>query len=204
MNKYVDSFGFYSDKPTQNGHYTGNPAIYTAYAKKLGLPIDYEQVMCGLDLTKRSLNGKPFYIRHPNKPNTSPISREEILGRFYLGHNTVLNGWSFSPYTIPMLNPLKLIKQVLEAYNKHRNYFWENNLDQLYRFSFSVPLTDRYFILKWSGDFKGYNPIHQIYRLISYFDSLLPIENGIRWLKYGKSKAAMLKEFPEDHPFRGK
>ena len=200
MNVYIDSYGLYHDKPVDQG-VSGNPYIYTAYAAKLGLPIDLDKVLFAGELTKRNINGITFYIRHPNKPNTSPISREEILGRFYLQVPTTLNNWSFSPYPIPSFDAITLIKQLLEAKGEHRNYFWKNNLSQIYRFAFSVPITDRYSILKWSGKYEKFNVIHNFYRAVSFFDSLLPTENGIRWLKYGKSKEAMLKEFPSNHPF---
>lgn len=89
---------------------------------------------------------------------------------------------------------------------KHRNYFWQNNLDQLYRFAFSVPLQDRYFILKKWGKFQWFNPAHVFYKAAAILDSKLGQPSGIRYLKYGgeKNKAAMVKEFPEDHPIRKK
>lgn len=94
---------------------------------------------------------------------------------------------------------------------KHRNYFWQNNLDQLYRFAFSVPLQDRHFMLKTWGIFDWRKPSHLCYALIAKIDSLFG-KSGIKFLKYGKpliestdakSKGLLLemsKEFPEDHP----
>jgi hypothetical protein len=83
---------------------------------------------------------------------------------------------------------------------KHRNYFWQNNLDQLYRFAFSVPLTDRHFLLSQWGRFTWYNPMHLLYWTIAKIDSKLGKSNGIRWLKYGKGVEEMTSEFPADHP----
>lgn len=215
-NRYTDYFGLYHDKPTQNGNVSGNPMIYTAFAKKLELDLDMPQIQLGHALTERKVDGRCYYIRHPYKPNSSPASREEILGRYYLGLTMNLDGWNFSPFSIPKFNPIKLVQQLWELRPnvdllnpirpyiwKHRNYFWENNLNQLYRFAFSIPLVDRYSILNWSSTFKFYKPTHLLYLAISKIDSLLPSESGIRWLKYGKSLAAMRKEFPqEDHPLR--
>jgi hypothetical protein len=201
---FTDRFSLYHDRPTQNGiGSSGNPAIYTAYAKKLGLPIDYFKVAEAFSLIQVERNGIRCLIRHPDRPNTSPISREEIMGWAYLRFLTPshLNGWNFSPYPIPKFCLKTLIKQVLEAKGQHRNYFWKNNLGQLYRFTFSVPLTDRAFIIEHSN-MKINFVSKTFYKLVAKVDSMLNKENGIRWLKYGKSLSGMQKEFMEGHPFR--
>ena len=107
------------------------------------------------------------------------------LGFLQKYHLEKLNSnWNFSPYPLPRFSAVQLIKQlwelrpsvehvgydhfsllarfkivdhtnVYQLNRKHRNYFWQNNLDQLYRFAFSVPLQDRYFILKCWDKFSG-------------------------------------------------
>ena len=136
-------------------------------------------------------------IRSPSKENP-PISRDEILGMAHFGflkpHH--LYGWNFSPYEIPKFSLVKLIKQLMELRGKNRNYFWQNNLDQIYRFAFSVPLSDRHFILKKWGKFNLF------YWAVAKIDSLLPVKNGIGWLKYDKDIEKMREEFPLDHPLQ--
>lgn len=83
----------------------------------------------------------------------------------------------------------------------HRNYFWQHNLDQLYRFAFSVPVQDRHFILKTWGKFQWFNPAHVFYAVIGKLSSFYK-PNGIDWLKYGVAEKEMVKEFSEDHPIR--
>lgn len=173
-----------------------------------------------------------FVKRSPEKFNIPMSRDEVLgataLGLLKPGH---LNDWNFSPFPLPRFSPTKLVKQLWElrprllakkyitlfeffggnyiklplginiAY-KHRNYFWQNNLDQLYRFAFSVPVQDRYFILKKWGKFRFYKPSHLFYAAVAKVDSLMPKKSGIKFLKYGgeKNKAAMVKDFPDDHP----
>jgi hypothetical protein len=124
-----------------------------------------------------------------------------------------LNGWSFSPEPIPRFNIIKLVYQLWQLrptlskqtqkdaiffnkfYIRHRNYYWENKLDQVYRFAYSVPLTDRNFIQE-----KWYQ-FNLLYWVIAKIDSLIGKDNGIRWLKYDSSVEGMLKEFIPEHPF---
>lgn len=207
MNNYIDKYGRYHDKPVTDLKpiSSNNGWIYTAYAEKLGLPINYltlEECFNHCKVSNKDLDNKLALVRTPGK-NEPPISRDEILGMASLGFLKPrhLNGWNFSPYAIPRFNPIKLIAQLWDlrpSLNRHRNYFWQNNLDQLYRFAFSVPLSDRHFILKKWGKF---NPI---YWLIAKIDSKLKGDNGIPWLKYGGDdrKTIMKEEFSEDHPFR--
>lgn len=224
-NTYWDSYGRLHNKPCNNSMPSSNNGwIYTAYADKL-MTIDLDRnglTECFNKCLKNyygyagGRDDRSFLIRSPGK-DLPPISRDEILGMVALGllKPTHLNGWNFSPYPIPNFSLLKLIKQLWqirpsyepviqydnsvknELVYKHRNYFWQNNLDQLYRFAFSVPLTDRNFVLqKWSKR-------SPIYWAIAKVDSMIGKPSAIRYLKYGKSLAAMQAEFPADHPLRG-
>lgn len=215
MNNYKDSWGRFHHKPVteQNPVPSNNSFIYSAFAAKVGIAVIGEPLFqCYQQCLK---NGKLVY-RSPGK-ELPPMSRDEILGVSYLQllKPTHLNGWNFSPFPIPKFSAVKLAKQLLQywgeisidqstgfALNKnsfpHRNYFWQNNLDQLYRFAFSVPLTDRHFILSNWGKYNAF------YHLIALIDSRWGKTSGIRWLKYGvtgkSTLADMVKEFPADHP----
>jgi hypothetical protein len=218
MNNYIDKYGRYHDKPVNA---SGDPSsnngfIYSAYAAKLGLTLSKGLIHQCFDYC---LNfAKKFYFRSPGKA-LPPISRDEVLGAAALGFlfPRHLNGWNFSPFPLPKFNLFTLVKQLWQlrptwemqyidgkfktvSAFKHRNYFWQNNLDQLYRFAFSVPLTDRHFLLSQWGRFTWYNPMHLLYWTIAKIDSKLGKSNGIRWLKYGKGVEEMTSEFPADHP----
>jgi hypothetical protein len=207
MNNYIDSFGRYHDKPVTDGNPnpSNNGWIYTAYAEKLELPIDYLGLgLCFKQCKKVDESGRTYLIRSPNK-ELPPISRDEILGMAALGFLKPrhLNGWNFSPFAIPKFSLIKTIKQFLELRNKHRNYLWQNNMSHTYRFAFSMPLQDRAFLLECWKETKSLR--YFFYKGIAFLDAKFgKPKNGIPWLKYGgeERKALMKPEFPEDHPLR--
>lgn len=220
-NVYTDKWQRLHHKPTDGVNPSSNNGfIYTAYFYKINnihpsLQSTPELIEAGEQCAK-------YRARHP-RPHISeqvPISRDEILGLEYLGFNVDMDGWNFSPYPLPKFSLLQFIKQaqsliIVQPYYKrvlgvdiklyhfelaHRNFFWKNNLSQIYHLAFSVPLQDRYSILKWSGLFKWYLPSHLLYASISMVDRLGK-PSGIRYLKYGgeKNMRAMITEFPADH-----
>lgn len=201
MNNYFDRWGRLHDKPVteSNPVPSNNGWIYTAYAAKAGIQLDH--VKLSLCMSECRVPGNPPHlIRSPGK-TLPPMSRDEILGFSALGllQPEDLQGWNFSPYAIPAFNPIKLIKQLWDlrpSLKRHRNYFWQNNLDQLYRFAFSVPLADRHFILK------QWDRFNLLYWIIHKLDSISKSDNGIGWLKNGTGVENMKKEFPQDHPLQ--
>lgn len=209
MNNYVDKWGRYHDKPVTDIKPvpSNNGWIYTAYAEKGGIKVDYFN-LGGCFLNCKVANGELpngiSLIRSPDKA-TPPISRDEILGMASLGFLKPrhLNGWNFSPYAIPKFNLFKTISQFLEIKGKHRNYLWKNNMSHTYRFAFSMPIQDRAFLLECWGETKSIR--YFFYKGIALLDAKFgKPDNGIPWLKYGgdKRKEIMKTEFPEDHPLR--
>jgi hypothetical protein len=191
---YIDVQGRMHDRPVVDGKYSSNNGfIYSAIATKLGgfIPLDYEYARKCAELMLRNLD-----------KTDPPISRDEILGLVALGAMTKkeLPTWSFSPYPLPRFNPILLIKQLWQCKDQHRNYFWQNNLSQVYHVAFSVPLQDRHFI---NTLFKRFNPV---YWVIAKVDSwLTPKSNSghlIRFLKYGIMPDIKVFEeyFGEQHP----
>lgn len=205
MNNYSDAFSRIHHKPvtTANPFPSGNGWLYTAYAARVGVPVNQLALEVAFDLCSQKVDGRTVLIRNPGQVN-SPFSRDEVLGAVDLGllKPEHLDGWSFSPFPPQEFKPLRLAQQLVQLYEhrEDRNYFWQNSLEQVYRLAFSVPVVDRYFILQKWGTFQFYNPLHLAYAAIAKVDSLTGTSSGIRFLKYGKSKEAMVKEFPEDHP----
>lgn len=213
MNNYQDKYGRFHHKPVTEKDLvpSNNGWIYTAYAEKVGIKLNYFQLQECFKGCLIQLSGRFEILRSPGK-SLPPISRDEILGLVHLGllKPGHLNGWNYSPFPLPKFSLFKLIPQLVQLYkNRHdRNYFWKNNLDQIYRFAFSVPLVDRHYINQRWGEFCP------VYWLIAKIDSKFGKESGIRYLKYATDKSeplgpkdlefakAMVEEFPVDHPIR--
>lgn len=206
MSNYFDRWGRLHDKPCINEQPSSNNGwIYSAYYQKAGgklnLTLLYE---CFKDCVRQGATGQLYTIRSPDKLEP-PQSRDEILGTAAIGllQPRHLDDWSFSPYPIPKFSIVKLVQQAYELNGKHRNYFWQNKLDQIYRFAFSVPLQDRAFLLECWGETKSIR--YFFYKGIAWLDAKIgTAKNGIPWLKYGgdERKKIMQKEFPDDHPLR--
>lgn len=203
MNNYFDKWGRLHHKPCTDGYPAGNNGwIYSAYFHKAGGKLDFYKLRICFEGCVRN---EAFYRHPPSVSSKVPMSRDEVLGAAALGllKSAHLNGWNFSPYPIPAFNLKTLIKQVLELRGQHRNYFWQNSLDQIYRFAFSAPIQDRAFLLECWGETRSLR--YFFYKAVAFFDSKIgKPKNGIPWLKYGgeKSKEIMKTEFPEDHPLR--
>ena len=207
MSTYFDSWGRVHDKICKEGKPSSNNGwIYTAYLQKSEHELEYDKLeRCFRECKQIDPTSGLFYLTRSPHKFEPPISRDEILGMAALGllKPRHLNGWNFSPYVVPKFNIVRLIFQVIEARNKHRNYFWNNKLDQLYRFAFSVPIQDRAFLLESFGETKSF--MYLFYKSIAFIDSKFSNpKNGIHWLKYGgeERKKIMQQEFPEDHPLR--
>lgn len=207
MNNYFDKWGRVHDKPCIEGEPKSNNGwIYTAYLAKTGYQVDLMTLStCFRQCRQIDPNsGRLYLVRSPFKEDP-PMSRDEILGMAHLGflRKEHIPGWNFSPYAIPKFSIFKLVSQLLELRGKHRNYFWQNKLDQIYRFAFSVPFQDRAFILECWGETRTLR--YFFYKAVAYLDSKIgKPHNGIPWLKYGGDdrRQIMQSEFPEDHPLR--
>ena len=203
MNNYFDKWGRLHHKLCVNEEPAGNNGwIYSAYLHKAGGKLDFDKLhVCFGECFRDGA----FHRHPPSITSKTPNSRDEILGAASLGLllPAHLNGWNFSPYPIPSFSLKTLIKQIKELKGQHRNYFWKNNLNQIFRFAFSVPLQDRAFLLECWGETKSFR--YFFYKGIAMLDAkFAKPKNGIHWLKYGGEarKRIMQAEFPEDHPLR--
>lgn len=201
---YTCKNGLYHDKPCVDGNPSSNDGlIFTAYAKKLGLPVN----MALIESFWSSLNkGKYFPIeRLPGKKTPYP-SRDFFLGAKYLdlinSSNMEFASWNFSPVELPGFNLLKTIASFVLAIGEHRNFLWQKELIYSYEFMFSVPLVDRSFHYIGSKSC----PFH--YWAISWIDKNIlrgssPSGKLIRWLKYDidPGEESFIYMFGNNHPF---
>lgn len=198
---YHDKWGRIHNKRTDGINYSSNNGwLFTAIAKKVDYPLNLDLgagVFCAYNR-----------VRHPIPVSNAvpPISRDEILGLVELGFlkKDDLAGWCYSPYKIPKFNLLTLLKQSIGLIDlktfklKHRNTFWQNQYDQIYRFAFSVPLSDRHYILKKSGK---YNAFYHIIHILAHFKK--PKDRSarlLRFLKTGKDRTSIANYFGPEHP----
>lgn len=200
---YFDKWSRLHDKPCVDGEPSSNNGyIYSAYYHKVGGKLDlYKLAVC----FEGCLRDGAFHRHPPSVDSIVPPSREEILGATALGFlkPSHLKSWNFSPFPLPRFSLVKLVKQLWECKGKHRNYFWQNNLSQVYHVAFSVPLQDRAFLLECWGETKSLR--YFFYKAVAILDSKIgKPKNGIGWLKYGgeERKKIMQAEFPEGHPLR--
>lgn len=203
---YVDEYGRYHDVPVNAARQpsSDNGWLYSAIGKKIGAH-DFLAEYNRNHPSPAALYCVVKRVRHPkgvtNRDQDIPISRDEILGLVYLGYMKPddLTGWNFSPFKMEKFNLIRLIKQLWEAKGEHRNYFWRNDLKQIYRFAFSVPLQDRHFINSCWGRYNFF------YHMIHVIDNLIPKKNrssrNMRFLKTGKDIKGVVNYFGSDHAF---
>jgi hypothetical protein len=199
LENYMDRYGRVHDEITTNESASSNNGwLFTAVAHKLGADLNIDPVAARWCVEKKE--------RHPFESKTPPISRDEVLGLVALGFMTKkdLKDWNFSPYKVPKFSLQNLLLQAIKLVDwkklklKHRNTFWKEGYDQIYRFAFSVPLSDRHFILKKSGK---YNFFYHMIHIAAHFKQ--PSDRSarlLRFLKTGKDRAAVLNYFGPDHP----
>jgi len=201
INNYIDRFGRIHDKPCIGGEPSSNNSwLYSAVFIKLGGKLDIEPWVldtCSLDR-----------LRHPDASGPV-ISRDEILGLEYLQPGctgVVQNGWGFSPWPWPKFNPWLLIVQAFHCFDphkpftlRHRNTFWLNGFDQIYRFAFSVPWSDRHTILKLNGKC---NPWWHLWHWILNRPTKNRSGRQLYWFKTGKDLAGVAAYYNEGHPTR--
>lgn len=193
MKEWFDEYGRIHDKPTQELVPSSNNGwLYSAIAKKVGVPISINKE--AIEECCRALTRHP-HIFFP------PMSRDEILGLAYLGFlkNHHIPNWNFSPLVLPKFNIVSFIKELIQCWGEHRNYFWQKNLLQVGYLAFMVPLQDRYFIQKCWGQYNIiYHGIHLIY---SFFKKTNKSSRQIHYLKTGKDIQGVIDYYKdEEHP----
>ena len=203
---YQDKWSRWHDAPVTDADPvpSNNSWIFSAYAVKLGLPIDRAKLF---DCYRQCWQTpERFMSRSPGKL-TPPFSRDEVLGLAYLDLRgfvgKVSQGWSFCPYPIPRRNILKTIMGLWRLKGAHRNAVWKDGGEpHVWWLAFSVPLTDRAFILRCRGI-----KVPAVYRLAEWADKKLKPSSKssalIAWLKYDQmpERQVWVEYFGEDHPF---
>lgn len=232
---YVCKYGLYHDKPCavegydtniRLGNYptaiyapsSNNGWIYTAYAKALGMPVDFALVHKTY-LKCKEVEDKNFLaVRLPGKEEP-PISRDEAIGMHYLGKDIGLRlmlfwDWNLSNSELwESYSWLKSFKTTLSLRDKHRNYIWENKVYPAYRFGFLIGYHDRYYIKKTTGNKSTLLEFvwFYMYVITTFFSKKHYVKNVLWlqlshvkskfWIMFLRRKNNFISEFGLSHPF---
>jgi hypothetical protein len=204
---FFDRYGRIHDRPTNGSDPSSdNGLFYSAVYVKLGGSVTLDPAMfeeCASQLK-----------RHPDSVTNRPynsMSRDEILGCEYLKPNSTRvleNNWMFTPpeFVIPKFSFIKLLVQAIHCIDphtlkmKHSTTFWKEKYDQIYRFAFSTPISDRHTILKINGK---YNLWWHLIHIIAHIKA--PTKRSARqlyWFKTGKDIQGVIDYHPEGSPIR--
>ena len=193
----IDKYGRWHHKPvTDESPLPSNNAwYYSAIAQKLGIEVNIDR-----ECLEHCFE---FNRRHPGV-EVPPLSRDEWMAMHTLDPSLPLS-WNFSPEFIPKFNPWLLLIQAFHCFNphtgklRHRNTFWQQDYDQIYRFAFMVPFSDRHYLLRLKG---RYSPFWHLVHIIAHWSR--PEKKSarlLRWYKTGKDFEAVANYFGPDHPF---
>jgi hypothetical protein len=146
MNEHQDEFTAYHDKPKGSN----NPAIYTALADIMGLPMDVFLIQ---EMFHQCFINMGVFWRVGRTPtNLDKLSsRDEILGWFHLGflsyENLEKHNFRYEHQWIKV-NPFKMIMGFIKIAGKDRNFAHENNIESVYPIMFWLPWHDQHYIKK--------------------------------------------------------
>ena len=161
MRNYVDKYGFYHDRVVSEDKEpsSNNPAIYTAYAKLLGLPVDRGLVADAVRASRTRNHIESLQFSQNRLPNqtTPPMSRDEIIGLASLGlldyYALANSGFVFhyepeanTEKHLSFKGALKAIKALWAIRNKHRNEVWKGKHYDGYTLAFRLSAADRYYV----------------------------------------------------------
>jgi hypothetical protein len=207
-NNYFDKHGFVHDKPCINGEpSSGNSKIYTAYLAKITIPSGKTPIM-GTLIDHEIITCFRKKIRITYKETNQNLSRDEYIGMIYLFDllaDKAIEEDFWMCEDKPKFNLIEFFKQLIPHIKnrKLRNYWWQNNLDQMKFLTMKLNLSDRAFVYRIAK-----RKIPLIYRLIEWFDKKLKPSSrssaAIRSFKYGiDNHQGILDYFQQpDHPIR--
>lgn len=215
MISYVCKYGGYHDKPVKNREPSSNNLwIYTAYAHKLGLKTTRHRLQNTLNSCARDDVSDFFINRLPNKP-APVISRDEIIGMISLGFNPLKYGYNMYKGFKPTRSQyLKAIIGLHRIRKEHRNYFWENNITEVYPLAMRLMPHDQYYVTKM---LTVYDKSHfrwvmfQLYALSTIVQNNISAKNVLWlqlkdldskfWIKFVDREKNFIEYFGAEHVF---
>jgi hypothetical protein len=157
---YQDRWTRWHDKPCTNGEPRSNNGwIYSAYAQYL-MPVSsqtskdsFKLLDCYLSCRKSRY---PLKIDRSPNDETPPLSKDEVIGLVSLGllepaelkssHWNFCNFVEYKPEKLNIINIYKAVKLLYAARKEHRNYIWENKVEDAYPLAFWLAPHDQYYV----------------------------------------------------------
>lgn len=218
MNNYICKYGLMHDKPVKDDlePSSNNGWIYTAYFAALGnlLPASEASYM-KLRTRCKPYGGHFILNRLPEKYNP-PISRDEIIGMYYLEELTyfklLTSNFYLTKYIHKHFSYLESIKTLWSIRKKHRNYVWKNELLAGYKLAFKLMPHDVYYFKKsmmGKASLISYL-FFQLYCLSTVLQNNISAKNVLWlqlhhlqskfWIKFINQPKNFKKYFGENHP----
>lgn len=215
MSEYVCKYGLYHDKPCIDKEPRSNNGwIYSAFAHHKNIHIQFwklEQTFHDCWFYAKD----PFIINRIPYKHTPPISRDEIIGMTSLGFDPLNSGWSmYNEQDNPSY--LTAISGLWKIRSKHRNYFWENEMVEVYPIAMKLWWHDRHYINKMQNKSSNlfYWFMFQVYALATILQKNISAKNVLTlqledlhskfWIRFINKKENYSIYFGKDHPFNSK
>lgn len=195
VSKYQDKYTMWHDKPCKDGEpSSNNPWIYSSYSKYLApKTVDvYKRIELFNKCADNTLSN-PFDLRInrlPNKPYPV-LSKDEVVGLVSQGLITCdeleANYWNFcnleyEKEPLSFSGVLVAIKALWNIRKEHRNYFWENNIQEAYSLAFYLPLELQYYVRRFAK--KKPNLLQTLAFYISFINVLTKGDKSSRMILF--------------------
>lgn len=222
---YQDRDTYWHDRECKDGEpRSNNRNIYTAYSKYLIGPTDYViDTKRGYAFNACVKSFEPLKINRLPDKEEPPMSKDEIIGMISLGYISYIDlkrsHWNFcnfddyKPEKLSIINVLKALFKMFQIRKEHRNYFWENRIEEVYCLAFLLPIWDIYYAKRFSHE-----KVSKLETIAFYLNALMVIFKGnkssrmLLWLQLKDMNHFLSKIIPEKkwindyfeegHPFR--
>lgn len=226
MNKYQDRDSYWHDRECIDGEPSSNNRLtYTAYSKYLTPKASQEELLLRrLAFQKCEVSDVPpiKINRLANKP-FPPFSKDEVIGAISQGfinakqledsHWNFCNLPEYTPEKLTFKKAYKAAKILWKIRKEHRNYVWENKLEDAYCLTFWLQPWDQYYVKKFCGE--DATLLQTIFFYLNAINVLtkggksvrmmlwLQCEDLNHWLlKFINVKKWVEDYFEENHPFK--
>lgn len=182
MSKYQDRYSMWHDRECINGEPSSNNSyIYSAYSKYLA-PKSIINSLVKERFNKCVRSYSPLLVDRKPGIKYPPQSKDEIIGMVSLGYlnNRELenNHYNFCNISrdfdrkLTLKSFIKAARSLWKISKEHRNYFWQNEMTEVYPLAFKLMPWDVYYVRKMAGKKAG------IFNTIMFYLNFLAVMLG--------------------------